>query len=93
MQMRMIKQLLPPGVQYGEEADLCTQVLWIGGDGPQGLGGRAEQDVVDDRLVVIGDRRGRFGMVKTMWKYVVFNSSEQRRSSQAAWAKDWHFGQ
>jgi hypothetical protein len=59
MQMRMIEQLLPPGVQHGEEADLGTEVLGIGGDRTQGLRGRAEQDVVDGCLVVIGDRRDR----------------------------------
>ena len=40
MQMRMMEQVLAPGVQHGEEADLGAQMLRIGGDGAQGLGGR-----------------------------------------------------
>ena len=55
MQMRMMKQVLAPGVQHGEEADLGAQVLGIGGDGAQGLGGGAEEQAVDERLVLIGD--------------------------------------
>src|ERR1700730_3284514 len=58
MQMRMIKQLLPPGVQHGEEANLGTQVLWIGGQGPRRLGGRAGQAAAQDHLAPLGDRRG-----------------------------------
>jgi hypothetical protein len=37
-------------------ADPGTEVLGIGGDGEQGLGRGAEQQVVDDRLVLVGDR-------------------------------------
>ena len=55
MQMRMMKQVLAPGVQHGEEADLGAQVLGIGSDGAQGLGGGAEEQAVDERLVLIGD--------------------------------------
>jgi len=49
MQMRMIEQLLPPGVQHGEETDLCTEVLRIGGDGVQGFRCRVEQEVERQR--------------------------------------------
>ena len=55
MQMRIMKQALTPGVQHGEEADLGAQVLGIGGDCAQGLGGGAEEKAVDERLVLIGD--------------------------------------
>jgi hypothetical protein len=34
-------------------------VFWVGRDGDQGLGGGFEQEVIDDRLVVIGDVRDR----------------------------------
>ncbi len=44
-----------PGVQHGGEADLGAEVLRIGGDGDQGLGGGLEQDGVDLGLVVVGD--------------------------------------
>src|SRR5690606_34012210 len=55
MQMRMMVQVLAPGVQHGEEADLGTQMLGICGDGAQGLGGGAEEKTVDERLVLIGN--------------------------------------
>jgi hypothetical protein len=55
MQMRMMKQVLAPGVQHGEESDLGAQVLGIGGDCAQGLGGGAEEKTVDQRLVLIGN--------------------------------------
>jgi hypothetical protein len=47
--MRVMQQVLAPGVQDGDETDLGTQVLRVGGDGAQGLGGGMEQDVVDHR--------------------------------------------
>ena len=39
----------------GEDADAGAEVLGIGRDGDQGLGRSLEQDVVDYRLVLIGD--------------------------------------
>ena len=45
-----------PGVEHGDEADAGTEMLWIGRDGEQRLGRRAEQQVVDHRLVLTGDR-------------------------------------
>ena len=50
MEMRMMHQGLSPRVQHGEEADLRAEMLRIGGDGAQGLGGRAKQDAVDHAL-------------------------------------------
>lgn len=55
MQVRVVQQVLAPGVQHREEADLGTQVLGIGGDGAQRLGGGAEEQAVDERLVLISD--------------------------------------
>jgi hypothetical protein len=43
-------------VQYGGGADARAEVLGIGGDRDQRLGGRAEQQVVDDGFILIGDR-------------------------------------
>jgi hypothetical protein len=28
----VVHQVLPPGVEYGQEADLRTQMLWVGSD-------------------------------------------------------------
>ena len=66
VQMRMMHQGLSPRVQHGEEADLGAEMLGIGGDGAQGLGGRAKEDAVDLRFVLEGDGRDRRpGTVKT----------------------------
>jgi hypothetical protein len=42
-------------VEHGGEPDAGAEVFGVGGDGDQGLGGGFEQQVIDDRLVVIGD--------------------------------------
>ena len=55
MQMGMMEQHLSPGVKHGKEAELGAEVLGVGRDGAQGLGRGAEQDAVDDWLVLAGD--------------------------------------
>jgi hypothetical protein len=61
MQVRMVEQVLAPGVQDREKADLSAQVLGIGGDGVQRLAGDAKQQVVDQPLVLVGDGGDGFG--------------------------------
>lgn len=53
--MGMVQQILPPGVQHGEETDFGAEMLGIGGDDAQGLGGGAEEQAVDECLVLIGN--------------------------------------
>ena len=48
-------------MEHGDEADLGTEMTGVGGDGAQGRGGAAEQDVVDDALVLQGNRGDRLG--------------------------------
>jgi len=48
-------------VEHGGEPDAGAEVLGVGRDGDQGLGGGFEQQVIDDRLVVIGDIGDRSG--------------------------------
>ena len=55
MQVGVMKQVLPPGVEDGEEADMGTEMLWIGGDGDQRFGGGAKEHVVDSFLVLQGN--------------------------------------
>ena len=45
-----------PAVKHGSGADARAEVPGVSGDGEQCLGRRAEQQVVDDRLVLVGDR-------------------------------------
>ena len=44
MQVRVMLQVLPPGVQYGEEADPGTKVFGISGDAAQGFRATASND-------------------------------------------------
>src|SRR5713101_3071540 len=55
MEMRMKKQVLSPTVKYSEKADLGAQMLGIGSDGGQGLGGGAEENAVDVTFVLVSD--------------------------------------
>src|ERR1700722_9288518 len=57
VKMRMVQQIGPPCVENGEEPDLRTKMLRVGGDRPQSLGYRTEQNAVDDRLVLQGNGR------------------------------------
>ena len=54
--MRMVGEHRAPGVQHGGEADARTEMLRVGGDGGERLGGGPEQEVVDGGLVL---ERGR----------------------------------
>src|SRR5271156_2810306 len=49
MDMRMMGQRLPPGVQDGDEADCGAEAF--GGEGHERLGRRAHQETVDRLLV------------------------------------------
>ena len=57
--MRMMGQRRAPGVQHGGEADARAQMLRVGGDGGQRLGGGPEQEVVDGGLVLERDGADR----------------------------------
>ena len=59
MQMRMVLQCLSPGVQQGDCADLCAEMLRVGGDVAHCIGRSAEQDGVDRALVLERDLRRR----------------------------------
>jgi hypothetical protein len=45
-------------VQHGDQADAGAQVVGIGGDGRQGLGGGLEQQVVDFMGTLLSERDG-----------------------------------
>ena len=50
--MRVLLQILPPGVQDAEKTDLGAQVLGIGRNLQQSLSAGAKQQVIDGLLVV-----------------------------------------
>ena len=80
-------------MEHGGDADSGAEMLWIGGDGDQRLGGCLEQDVVDHGLVLIGDvgdcRRQREDDVEVR----TGSSSAWRSASHSFAAAPWHFGQ
>src|SRR5438067_13538346 len=55
MSVRMVSQSRSPGMQHSSEADLRAEMLGVGRDGDQGFGGGFEQQVIDDRFVLVGD--------------------------------------
>src|SRR6266545_8161147 len=56
MNMRMMLELLVPGVQHAEKADVGAEVLGIARDCKQGCGAGAEQQTIDGLLVLHGQR-------------------------------------
>ena len=68
MDVRVVGHSRAPAVEHRGRADASAEVLGIGGDREQGLGRRAEQQVVEHRLVLVGDWRDLGGSVKTTWK-------------------------
>src|SRR5260370_15076847 len=56
MDVRVVGHCGAPAVEHGGGADASAEMPGIGGDRQQCLGGRAEQQVVDDRLVLVSDR-------------------------------------
>ena len=63
MDVRVMGQGLAPAMQDRDHADLGAEMFGIGADGADRLGRGLEEDIVDDRLVLQGDRceRGRHG--------------------------------
>ena len=56
MDVRVVGHCRAPAVEHGGGTDASAEVLGIGGDRQQRLGRGAEQEVVDDRLVLVCDR-------------------------------------
>src|SRR5258708_29820478 len=52
MNVRMKVELLTPRMQHAEEANLCAQVSRIASDFEKGFGTGAEQETVEDLLVL-----------------------------------------
>ena len=59
VEVRMMGERRAPGVQHGGETDARAQMLRVGGDGDERLGGGPEQEIVDDGLVLERDRADR----------------------------------
>jgi len=60
MYMRMVRHGTSSGVQHRGDGDLCAKVLRVGGNREHRLGGRFEEQAINDLLVLVGhlaDRR------------------------------------
>ncbi len=57
MNVGVVGEVLAPGVEHGQVADLGSEVARVCGNPAQGLSGRAEENVVDDTLVLESDGR------------------------------------
>ena len=57
--MRVMYQVLPPGVQNTNKAQFGAQVLGVGGYGRERLGARLKEERVADPLVLVGHGRDR----------------------------------
>jgi len=61
VQMRVVDQILSPGVQDREEADLGAQVLRVCADGAQCVSRGGEQQIINHRLVLVRNGRDLLG--------------------------------
>ena len=62
MNVGVMGQCLPPGVQDADEAKLAAQTMTrIGSDGLERRGDDVEQDTIEQPLVLVGDRRDLAG--------------------------------
>jgi len=52
MQMRMVQQILPPGVKNGKETNLCSEVFGVACNGQECVRSGSEEDAVDSALVL-----------------------------------------
>jgi len=94
VEMGMMGERLPPRMKDGEHADACTEMLWVGGDLEQRIGGRAKQDVADDAFVLQCRRTEFRGQCEDDVEVTHRRSrSRERASNQRARARAWHFGQ
>jgi hypothetical protein len=59
MDMRMMGRRRTPGVEHGGEADARAEVLRVGGDGGERLGGGPEHEVIDGGLLLKRNRADR----------------------------------
>jgi hypothetical protein len=57
MDMRMMLQGLAPGVEHTQETDFRSEMFGVAGDLQQSRGAGAEQEIVDDLLVLQGQPR------------------------------------
>jgi hypothetical protein len=68
MHVRVVQQVLTPGVKHGKKAEACPQMSPIGSDGEQGLGHGAKQESIEAALILQTQVSEAFGTVNTTWQ-------------------------
>jgi hypothetical protein len=66
MDMRMMLQLLIPGVEHAEEADLGAETFGIASEFEQRFRAESEEHVIDESFILQGKRGQARGSVKTI---------------------------
>ena len=89
----MVGHRRAPGVEHRGGADAGAEVLGISGDGKQCLRRGAEQQVVDNRLVLVGDWSDLGRQREHQVEITTGNRSAWRAASQSRAAAPWHLGQ
>jgi len=74
MQMRMMEQILTPGMENREETDFGAQMLGIGSNGLEGLGSGPKENAIDGPLVLQGNSGNLFRYSKDDVKILGFQN-------------------
>ena len=62
--MRVLKQVLSPGVKNGKETNLCSEVFGVGGNSQHRVGRGSEENAIDGALVLQGNVGNLFRYAK-----------------------------
>src|SRR5215471_7954872 len=90
--MGMVVQRLPPGMQHGEESDLCPQMVRIACHGQEGFGHSLKEKSIQHPRVL--EREWAEGMREGKHHMDIGDvESASRAASQAACARPGHLGQ
>ena len=92
VEVGMMIEVLSPGMQHCQKANASAQVSGIARDSSQGFGGGAEQDAIDQPLVL--ERQGREPLGQRENHMEVLNRHTRGTLFQPLRsARSWHFGQ
>jgi hypothetical protein len=56
VEVQMLRQILPPRVQDGRDAERAAEVAWVAAEGEQRVGRRAEEERVEHAGIALGER-------------------------------------
>ncbi len=93
MDVWVVLQVLSPGVQHAEEANIGAEVPGIAGQLEHGFSAGTVEQVVDDPLVPERQRRELMGKREDDVEVGHRQSSAERAASHLRRALPWHFGQ